>query len=179
MIKREAFDNVGIFDESKELRNGGGEDSEMWLRISKYYNFGFVRDFLVHYYIHSSSIMSNFKERDRARSLEYRINKFREDYERVPKIWSEKLFRIANWYCHAGDMKRGRKVFRDSIKANPLNTKSYFGFFLSFFDSNYYRKVFRSYLYLKRRNDWPYLNRVCRQSTPPLLVVKEGGEQLK
>jgi len=149
LIKKEVFDQCGFFDEREELPNVL-EDYDMWLRISKDYKFDFVGDPLVRCYRHPFSSTATVKEYDSAKAQEYVINKFREDYERMPKILSRKLCWIASLYCRGGDVNKGRKMFKKSIWADPLSARNYFYLLLSFLGSNFYRKVFSSSLIFRK-----------------------------
>lgn len=158
LIRKEVFDKCGLFDECGELRIA--DDYEMWVRISKDYKFDFVNAILTRCYRHDVSITAAMTEYDRAIADEYVVNKFREDYERVPKILSLKLCGIASLYCRGGDVNKGRKMFLESIGANPLNIRNYPNLFLSYFGSSFYRKIFnfslifrKGFSYTRRRND--------------------------
>ena len=145
MIKKEVFEQCGLFDECDEGRKGGGVDHEMWIRISKSYNVDFASESLVYYYIHSGNLTGTVAPHDLAKRHEYRIRKFREDYERVPKILSGELFNVADLYCRGGDVRKGRELLRDSIKVNPLNIGNYFYFLISLFGSKLYRRMSNFY----------------------------------
>ena len=56
LIKREIFSKTGLFDESEVLRIGGAQDYEMWIRISKYYEFEHVSKILLKHYFEYDSI---------------------------------------------------------------------------------------------------------------------------
>lgn len=158
LVKKEVFDTCGLFDEREELRIV--DDYEMWVRVSKDYKFDFVDDLLTRCYRHNVSITATMTEYDRAIAHENVVNKFRADYERVPKILSLKLCGIASLYCRGGDVNRGRKMFLESIGANPLNARSYPNLFLSYFGSSFYRKIFnlslifrKGFSYTRKRKD--------------------------
>jgi len=87
LIKREVFDQCGFFDECKELKRGGSQEYEMWIRIAQQYNFDFVNDYLIKYYVHSSNSISTTSElQDKARAQEYVINKFLDEYKKTIRV---------------------------------------------------------------------------------------------
>ncbi|GAB4027554.1 MAG: glycosyltransferase [Candidatus Microgenomates bacterium] len=57
LIKRECFNNVGLFDENL----GACEDWDMWLRISKYYEFDYVNSPIACLRRHKREIQNNEK----------------------------------------------------------------------------------------------------------------------
>lgn len=57
LIKRECFDKVGKFNNIRT-----GEDWDMWIRIAREYDFGFVKDYLIQYRIHPEGSSKNYKD---------------------------------------------------------------------------------------------------------------------
>jgi len=55
LVKKECFNRVGMFDEKLSY----GEDCDMWLRVSKYYDFKLIDEPLVAAYYTSSSMSAN------------------------------------------------------------------------------------------------------------------------
>ena len=109
LTKKKILEEVGLFDESLRF----GEDWDIWVKVTKKYNFNSVPDYLIKYYVQPCY--------------------------------------LGSIYCRGGDIQRGRKLFLESIKVNPLNLKSYFYFLLSIFGSNFYNKLY--YLTLPLRRD--------------------------
>ena len=58
LIKSECFKKLGLFDVSLP----SGEDWDMWIRISKYYEFDYVPEALAIYHIHGKQISANFDD---------------------------------------------------------------------------------------------------------------------
>lgn len=56
MIRRTCFDEVGVFDESLSP----AADWDMWIRIAAQYPFAVVKEVLVHYRQHNSSMSKNY-----------------------------------------------------------------------------------------------------------------------
>ena len=66
LIKRAVFENVGLFDESLQAC----EDWDMWLRISRHYQFDFINQPLVSIRVHSQNMQ---KDRSRMISAEMMV----------------------------------------------------------------------------------------------------------
>jgi len=71
ILKRECLDKVKGFDESKELI--GIEDYELWLRISLFYEIGFLDKIVAVYRVHCDNISKESKD---IQSQFYLTNKF-------------------------------------------------------------------------------------------------------
>jgi len=57
LLKRECIEKVGLFDENLP----SAQDWDMWIRISKYFNFKYIPKPLVKYNIHQLTISKNYK----------------------------------------------------------------------------------------------------------------------
>jgi len=80
MIRKSCFDNVGLFDESRELI--GGEDYDMWLRISMKYKLGHISKILAKYRQHPGNIVG--KDLERGYSIYFKvINKILKYYPNI------------------------------------------------------------------------------------------------
>lgn len=66
MVKREFLLKLNGFDEDPELRI---EDYDLWIRLSKLGNFGFIPRILTYYRVHSSQFSSDWETK--AKRLEY------------------------------------------------------------------------------------------------------------
>lgn len=72
MIKKEIFDEIGLFDEKSTM-----EDWDMWLRIADKYLWAYIPEPLVYYRRHSNNL-SNYFTVKWYNSLKYTINKWRD-----------------------------------------------------------------------------------------------------
>jgi len=142
LIKKEVFEKCGNFDECEELRKGGAQEYEMWIRIAKNYDFDFVNECLIKYTVNLKGTTASSKLENKGRAYEYIVNKFFEEYKKYPKILSNKLRWIGSFYCRGSNLEVGRKLFLKSIKYNPLNIKSYLYWLISFFGSNFYNRLY-------------------------------------
>jgi len=149
LTKKKVLDKVGLFDENAEVK--GFQDWELWLRIVKNHDFSSLPEPLLKYYFHKDnySITKIKNLRKNTKFFEYVLNKHKKDYQKYPKIYSFSLLRLAIGYSRLGDIKKGRKVFLQAIKINPLDIKNYFCFLISFFGVNFYRKIYKIYKFIK------------------------------
>lgn len=49
LLRKECFEKVGLFDESKIIKITQSQDYDMWLRIARYYKIGYMPEVLVKY----------------------------------------------------------------------------------------------------------------------------------
>ncbi len=97
MVRKEVYDKVGLFDEQRLYV----EDYDMWLRIAKQYQIGFIDEYLAYYRLHESNI-------------HYDYDKMRLFALEVIKSWkNENLYKqaltrhYASWFCKlAGKEKK-------------------------------------------------------------------------
>jgi glycosyltransferase involved in cell wall biosynthesis len=59
LLRRECFERFGLFDEDIAW----GLDYDMWIRISKGFEFEFIKDPLVKYHVHEDQISNNLRIR--------------------------------------------------------------------------------------------------------------------
>jgi len=149
VTKKKVLDKVGLFDENASVK--GFQDWELWLRIIKNYDFSSLSKPLLKYYFHEAnySIEKIKNLRENIKFFEYILNKHKKDYQKYPKIYSFFLLRLAIGYSRLSDMQKGRKIFLQAIKINPLDIKNYFCFLISFFGVNFYRKIYKLYKFVK------------------------------
>lgn len=124
-IKREVFNTVGVFDENLPA----AEDTDLFLRITKRFNFTFVSEYLIHI---------NQTESDR---LSRRFDKIAIAYNRIiPKhlevINKHKNLRLKFFYkamwlnYHLGDRKLARSYFIKTIQDRFFFMNAWFIFLL-------------------------------------------------
>ena len=124
LVKSECFDAVGKFDESLDAR----QDYEMWLRISKEFNFGYIKDPLVIMYEGENRITNNID--DRIQSTLDIIDKYSMSINNLSE--SEKRDALATQYFSLGrycqkqrDFTKARLFLTKSLKNCPLYIKAW------------------------------------------------------
>lgn len=115
IARKECFDKVGSFDESIFMP----ADWEMWLRISKSYGIGFIREFLTKYRKESRYIIKNLEKR--MEEEVYVIDKTLEGYsDRFGKIRRKALanayFRNANGFLSIKEFEKALEDINLSIR---------------------------------------------------------------
>ena len=121
MTKREVFSNVGLFDENFRF----GDDWDMWVRISKNFDFDFICEPLYYFYRHPMTMTSKTKNDIKIKDYEYGLSKHLDLYKNHPKQFSNRLLAMGRICYIAGAKKKGIKFFLKSILVNPLNWRSY------------------------------------------------------
>jgi len=139
LIKKRCFRKSGFFDETLPSR----QDWDMWIRLSKYYNFDFVPDILAKHYVHGSQVSVDLNAKIVAR--EKLIEKYWVDLSQYPQTLSVLLYRLGVLYCLDEDPRRGRKYFLDSIKQKPLQKGAYIHFLLSLLVPGIHRNVLKKH----------------------------------
>lgn len=142
LIKKECFQKSGLFDNTLP----SGEDWDMWIRISKNYEFDYVPEALSIYNIHGKQISADFK--DTIEGFKRILDKYKADISRFPSIYSDHLIRIGIFCCINGDLSTGQKYFSESIKIKPYQIKAYLNFIFLKITPGLYKRIL---VYIFRR----------------------------
>jgi len=145
IVRRECFDKVGMFDTTISYL----QDWELWIRISKYYEFKYIPEpLMISYYTPNSvSVKSSIIQ---AETMKLILSKHYEDFSRDKKILSMCYFSIANSLYLDENFKNGKEYFVKTIKTNPLNIKYLLALIISFFGQSTYDKAVKIYRKIKR-----------------------------
>lgn len=119
LIKKECFNRAGMFDEKLSY----GEDADMWLRVSKYYDFKLIDEPLVIAYCTSSGMSANpiLVSRGVILFLEKHFQEFKKDDKR---LLAQRYFNAGAALCINDDLTQfaeGRRCLRKAAKICPLN----------------------------------------------------------
>lgn len=139
LIKRSCFQKAGFFDE--ELP--GCQDWDMWIRISKYYEFDFVPEILAKHRVHGKQISINLDSKIFARRR--LIKKYLSDLSNYPSILSMNLKRFGVLCCLGNNQVEGRKYFVESIIRYPFQKYVYAHFLCSLLAPQIYKKILTKY----------------------------------
>ncbi|MEM8895558.1 MAG: glycosyltransferase [Bacteroidota bacterium] len=90
MISREAFNNVGQFDQATT----GDEDWEFWVRFSKSYGIAYISEDLIHRRIHDSNVSKTKGKRRNIDSLDVLYDIHSRGYDIPYPLFREKEYRI-------------------------------------------------------------------------------------
>lgn len=114
MVRKEAFDNVGGFDEELAYN----EDWDMWLRVARHYEFRYVSQQLVNYYVSATSLSRNVPQK--IRGIELFFSKNKQDFS-TGKAKSVYYFLMGDALCLGGNMSGGRRYFLEAILYDMVN----------------------------------------------------------
>jgi len=153
LIDKYVFNECGLFDESLVLRHGGQQDYEMWLRIAKKYHYCQIEDYLVKYYLHSGKRITDSKIAKKVKSIEYIIEKYKDDYKKYPNIYSDRLRFLGSQFCRTESITLGRNYIKKAIQYNRFNCLAYFYYILSLLGPKLYNKVYKFVIHYKYLNE--------------------------
>jgi glycosyltransferase involved in cell wall biosynthesis len=120
VVAAECFKKSDVFDENLPSL----EDWELWIRISKYYEFRFVKEPLLQAYIQKDSINTNLPASIKARTLI--LEKHYPDLEkRGGRILSVHYYVLGCSLCEMGTLGQGRAYIVKAIKRYPYTARYY------------------------------------------------------
>lgn len=136
VVRRECFVNQGMFDEDLPCF----QDWELWIRISRDFEFHYVDEVqAAAYYSENSISIDPHKQID---SLEHILKKHVSDFSVHKKIYGKQIIYLGHLLCSYGDIKAGRKILLEALNARPLFMKIYVFLFISILGSQIYRTFF-------------------------------------
>ena len=141
VVKRECLQLAGMFDE----RLPRLQDWELFIRISKAYEFKCVDEPLVVSHFTPDSISAN--QATLIEGLTLILEKHSEDFRKDRRLLAKWQYSIGNLLCQSGRMDQGRDYLLRAVKSYPLNIKYLVTAFVALFGERAYNKVVR----LKRR----------------------------
>ena len=133
LVRSECFAEVGLFD----ITFVYAEDLDMWLRIAQKYEFDFVTMPLTRLYFQRDGLSRNYDAM--ISGVEAHLDKYRDFFQDNPAAFTERLQKLASFYCIAGNARRGRRIFCQAIANRPLAVKSYLGVALSMMGPRMFR----------------------------------------
>lgn len=143
LIRKECFNNVGMFDESF-FRMG---DVELFLRISQYYQFKYINEPLVK--IYRERPLSRTETEQTINSLKRILEIYSPQIKKERKVLAKYYYWIADQYCTLDKLSQGRYYLLKSIKTNPTNLIVIGAFGVSLLGSKIYNII--SWIYRNRR----------------------------
>lgn len=134
LLRRNCFNKVGLFDESLP----SFQDYDMWIRISKEFDFEYINKPLVKYRVHGNKIWTNLEAL--GKGMELMLKKYGESPE-FRKNYSNYYLNLGVSYCYSGNTKKGREAFLKAISLYPFEIRHYFNLFLSMLGANAFTKL--------------------------------------
>ena len=138
LVRRKCFDIAGLFDESLPRL----QDWELFIRISKYFQFVFIDEPLVTIYYVKDSISAN--DRALGTALKLVLDKHFDEFNMNRSILADKYLEIGDLLFLKGEDREGRIYFAKAIKAAPFRINSIFRLFISLFGVKAYNIKFNS-----------------------------------
>lgn len=138
LIKKECFDRVGLFDEHFCRL----EDWELWIRISKHYDFKFINLPLGIAHYRSKKLLDDHLSNDEHKiltAMELLLVKYSSDFYSDKDLLANFYSSMGKKFYFVGDSK-WKDYYLMSIKANPFNFKLLLSIFVSLFGSKLYGK---------------------------------------
>ena len=135
LLKKECFEKVGLFDESINF----GEDYDMWIRISKEFQFEYIEEPLVKYSASGNKISNDYDKV--IKGYEILIDKYHKLFARNRKSCSRFYLSLGVLYCYNKNPAKGRKAFLKAIQIYPLEIRHYFNFGLSLLGTNNFKRL--------------------------------------
>jgi glycosyltransferase involved in cell wall biosynthesis len=152
MLKRECFETAGLFDERLPVF----EDWEIFIRMSKHFNFVGINKPLVMRYRQSDSLSSNLGLVTEGFSL--LLEKYYHDIKQDKTLLSSCYFKLGHLFSAQGEFNQGRRYFIKSMEAYPLNIMASIAFVVSLFGKHVYNLVSKSYRLIRWWDIREYLN---------------------
>ncbi|MFC1775251.1 glycosyltransferase family 2 protein [Patescibacteria group bacterium] len=150
MIKKSVIDDIGFMDEAFPSHT----DIEWIIRIAKKYKgIGINKPLVKVMSLGGHNQMGqDFKRRIKGRNMI--LNKYKEEFEKRPKVLAKHLLRLAKFYRSDGQYKKAKDVFRKSYK---IEFKiSAFAHYLSMYFNGLAYKLFR----ILKRKSYPKTNNI-------------------
>lgn len=126
LIKRACLEKVGLFDETLP----SFQDRDLWIRISREFNFGYVQDPLLNYFDHPKKVWTNLDAL--MQGLEMMLKKYGSS-PAFKKQCSSRYLGFGVRLCDTGQIAKGRRALLKSIVLCPYRIKPYLYFFLALF----------------------------------------------
>ena len=145
LLRKMCFEKVGLFDEGIAF----GPDYDMWFRIAKEFEFDYVKESLVNYFVHDNKLSANYKLI--IEGMETINRKYDRIFTRDKKNYSDRYHRIGVFYCYTGKIGKGRKALVAAIKLYPFDIRYYFRLFLSLFGAENFK---RGHEFRERLSAW-------------------------
>lgn len=115
MIRRECVQRMGDFDNKLPRL----QDWEMWIRLSKEYNFELVDETLVVKNMDVDELSYSRQDADHPRALELIIKRHKEIFSRYPDALAMHLLNIGTQYILQGNPEKGEEYLSKSVKEKP------------------------------------------------------------
>ena len=135
-LRIQCFEKVGLFDESL----GFADDYDMWLRISKEFQFEYIDEPLVNYLLHDDQPSLSHNYEAVIRDIEILLKKHAPLLASNKKSHSGRYRMLGEAYLFTGNIRKGRQAFVKAIKLYPFEIRHYYNWFLSLLGAKNFKK---------------------------------------
>jgi glycosyltransferase involved in cell wall biosynthesis len=140
VIRKMCLDEIGLFDETISYM----EDRDLWIRLSKNWDFEYISDPLIKYYLHDNAHLSQNLEAQTG-GREKLLERYQHLFKKNKWYYGQSYVELGTWYCQFKKMKKGRKNILKGIKIYPFNAIAYLHFFASLLGPRNYQRLRRLY----------------------------------
>lgn len=140
ILRKSVFPVIGEYNEKVLV----GEDFELYLRLAEKFEVDFTPEIVLKIRSHFGPRLGDkIKE---AADLEILIlERYKEIFEKYPKLKSFYLQKIGGKFCRLGKLKEGREYICQAIKTHPPNFLAVSQYLLSFLGQSIYQKIHKIY----------------------------------
>ncbi len=136
MCTKKAIDKVNGFDVTFRSR----EDIDFYYRLAKHYNFSYVQDVIMKYYIHPNIQLSKIHTDKIAYMIQF-IEKYGLELENPVSRWSEIQERLGELHAVNGNRKMALGAFAKAYKVKPKRFSILVKAGFALLGSKMYRKI--------------------------------------
>jgi glycosyltransferase involved in cell wall biosynthesis len=137
LIRKKCLEKVGLFDETLP----SFQDYDLWIRLSEWFQFDYVREPLLRYRVHQKKIWTNLD----ALSEGIKIMVRKHGASRpLRKYLSVRSLGLGVRYCHEGKLSKGRDSYFRAIRLYPFEIRHYINLGLSLLGTKGFKKVTQS-----------------------------------
>lgn len=128
MIKKECFEKIGNFD----INLRAAQEHDLYIRLSKFYQFAAVPEVLINYYIHSGDKISTSGEAQILGKTDF-LEKYHKEIPSFSFLRGNFLYNLGIQYMKRGEKEIAKKYLIKSVIAYPFELKHYFYFIKNIF----------------------------------------------
>jgi glycosyltransferase involved in cell wall biosynthesis len=143
LLRKECVTKAGLFDENIVV----GEEYDLWIRISREFNFECIDKPLVNYSLHMNNATMNYMNSatidysDVISGFEAQNKKYGSWFASNSKAYSERFLSLGVLYCYTGNTTKGREAFLKAIKLYPIGIRHYYNLGLSLLGPKIFKKL--------------------------------------
>ena len=134
VARRECFERIGLFDENLP----SFQDYDLWIRISKEFQFEFIPDLLSNYYVHETKIWTDLSALNRGMEI---FLKKHGNSTSLRKYMGYRYLALGVRHCENRDTRDARGAFLKAISLYPFEVRNYFNLALSLLGAEAFKRI--------------------------------------